>query len=387
METPVHQKMVAAMRVLKSSKGVMFAAAQQSIQDVVAQCFHPDVIELLVQAALDKHPSIRESAIRFIGQAFAVWPRAAWEPKMVIVEDALRRCISDAALPVRTEGRNTYAMYIQKYPNKGLAFFGTLDASAQKKLEVLNQQVNKAPTAEPLEVLRVDVPPAKCNEIRDATPIRINTAIPQDVELGDPCKAIAVAVPFPSSTLTATTLVTPAMQHIQVKEPQSPVKPVHHLERAVGEDQAAMVTPALQHPIQATEPLSPVKDVNLFVPPADVAEPTPVISHHPVREMPEPEVDLERETQASDQTTHKRERSPSKNNSSNNKAKREVVSKEEPRQANNKATTKGGARRVKAQQTSKENNKAAIGGDTRKKPEPTPVAKRTRAGRASLSSK
>jgi hypothetical protein len=60
-----------AMRVLKSSKGVMYNASAAAISSVVTHCAHSDVLALMIRATEDKHPAIREHAVRFCTQRLA----------------------------------------------------------------------------------------------------------------------------------------------------------------------------------------------------------------------------------------------------------------------------------------------------------------------------
>ena len=55
-------------RVLKSSKGIMYNAANDAMLDIVDNCVSVELTNLLCGVANDKHPAVRENVLRYVDE-------------------------------------------------------------------------------------------------------------------------------------------------------------------------------------------------------------------------------------------------------------------------------------------------------------------------------
>ncbi len=134
---PMSSQIVAAMlRVLKSNKGVMYGSANEALLEVVDSCHCAELCSMLCAASEDKHPSVREHVMRYLGLMLAM-PQAAelCEATTDAIEAALRRTVIDASAPVRAEAKLTFLNYRTAFPVEAALLLSTLEPAMQKKLE------------------------------------------------------------------------------------------------------------------------------------------------------------------------------------------------------------------------------------------------------------
>lgn len=182
------------LRVLKSSKGVMYGAVNEAMIDIVDHCQSVELVGLLCNASEDKHPSVRENVMRYVARVFDS-PNASSLNEDITpkVEEALRRTVSDASGPVRTEARVAFHNYKRVFPVEAALFLASLDSSLQKKLETAPKQqevrleksnsvrdrilnVRSKPLVLPIAVQTSVVSPAHVGVATDATPLKsLNT--------------------------------------------------------------------------------------------------------------------------------------------------------------------------------------------------------------------
>ncbi|TNN15496.1 CLIP-associating protein isoform 1 [Schistosoma japonicum] len=121
--------------LLSNSAKVMATSGVVAMRFILENTFSSRLLPILISALSSKSNITRKCICEFLEIIFRTWPTNILEKNLSVLQDALRRGISDADQEARQFSRRSFPLFVEKFPEQANLFLQNLDAQKRKLIE------------------------------------------------------------------------------------------------------------------------------------------------------------------------------------------------------------------------------------------------------------